>query len=91
MRFDKKNPRFLVDLITMILALIIISLTLAVILGGFESLLAVIFYFGAAMFAANIVRGIISHNYIAILLILPVALCIAGGLVTQGVIRPWIF
>ena len=91
MRFDKKNPRFLVDLVTMIFALAVITLTIVIILGGFDNLLAIVFYCGAAMFAANIIRGLISRRYSAVFLLVPAAICVAGGLLAQGVIRAWNF
>lgn len=91
MRFDNKNPKFLIDFVTMIFALIVIILTVVVILGGSKALLTFVFYSGAAMFSANIIRGVISHRYTTILLVLPAMACVAGGLALQGVIDFWIF
>lgn len=91
MSFDKKNPKFLIDLITMIFAIVVIVLAMAAIMGGFMNLLTLVFYFGAAMFAANIIRGFVSRRYWTSILIMPLIACIFAGLATQGVIKPWIF
>ena len=91
MRFDKKNPKFLIDLITLIFAVAVISLTIIVIIGGSDTLLAFVFYAGAAMFASNIVRGIVSGKYFTVAFLVPALICVAGGLMAQGIIRPWIF
>lgn len=91
MRFDKKSPKFLTDLITMILAIIVIVLTIIVFFGGSQTLLAIVFYLGAAMFVSNIVRGLISKRYSIALFIIPAAVCVVGGLMAQGVIKLWSF
>ena len=91
MRFDKKSPKFLTDLITMILAIIVIVLTIVVIIGGSDTLLAVVFYFAAAMFVSNIVRGFISRRYSIAFFVVPAAICVISGLIIQGVIVPWSF
>ena len=88
MRFDRKSPKFLTDLVTMILAIIVIVLTIVVFFGGSVTLLAVVFYLGAAMFVSNIVRGFISRRYSIALFIIPAAICVVGALVVQGVIKP---
>ena len=91
MRFDRKSPKFLTDLITLILAVVVIVMTIAVIIGGSETLLAVVFYFGAAMFLSNIVRGFISRRYSIAVFLVPAAICVIGGLAAQGVISFWNF
>ncbi|MCR5774916.1 MAG: hypothetical protein K6G42_07515 [Lachnospiraceae bacterium] len=91
MRFNRKNPKFLIDFATLILAIAVIAMTVAVLISGSDTLLGLVFYVGAGMFVTNIVRGIVSKRYLSILFIIPVILCVTGGLVAQGVIRPWIF
>ena len=91
MKFDRKSPKFLTDLITMILAIIVIVLTIVVIIGGSETLLAIVLYIGAAMFISNIVRGFISRKYSIAIFLVPAALCVVGGLMAQGVIGLWSF
>ena len=91
MRFNTKNPKFLTDLFTLIFALTVITVTVLVIISGSDTMLGIVFYAGAAMFAANIVRGFISGKYMAAVFIIPAAICVTGGLIAQGVISPWIF
>ncbi len=91
MKFDKKNSKFLTDLFTILLAVTVIVSAVIVIINGSEILLAVVFYSGAAMFATNIIRGFISRRYTSLLFVVPIAMCIAGGLAAQGVINPWIY
>jgi hypothetical protein len=91
MRFDTKNPKFMIDLITLIFATTVIVLAIIVMLSGMEALIPFVFFAGAAMFAANVIRGLISSKYLAMTLIIPSAACLTGGLISQGVIRPWTF
>lgn len=91
MRFDRKNPKFLIDLLTLIFAIAVIVLTIIVILGASDTLLAFVFYAGAAMFAANVARGFVSGRYFTAAFLIPALICVAGGLMAQGMIRPWIF
>lgn len=91
MRFSRKNPKFLTDLATMFFAVAVIVLTIIVIAGGKDSLLAFVFYVGAAMFVTNIIKGLLSGRYSFMAFIIPAVLCITGGLIAQGIIGPWIF
>lgn len=91
MRFDKKNPKFMTDFITLIFAMAAIVLAIIVIISGSDMLLPFVFYAGAAMFAANVVRGIISSKFLFGIMAIPALICLAGGLMTQGVIAPWKF
>lgn len=91
MRFDTKNPKFMIDLITLIFATTAIVLAIIVMLSGMDFLIPFVFFAGAAMFAANVIRGILSARYLTMMLIIPSAVCLTGGLISQGVIRPWTF
>jgi hypothetical protein len=86
MRFDVKNPKFILDLIVLIEAFAIIVLTVIVVFDGSRAILAVIFYIGAAMFAANVVQDVIERRARALLFIIPIAICIAAALMAQGVV-----
>ncbi len=91
MRFNRKNIKFITDLITLALAVSVIVLAIAAITGGEGLIFALVFYVGAAMFISNIVRGFISRRYLAVAFILPAFICVAGGLMAQGIAGPWIF
>ncbi len=91
MRFDNKNTKLIIDLITLIFATTAIVLAIVVMLSGMEFLIPFVFFAGAAMFTANVIRGIISSRYLTMMLIIPAAACLAGGLISQGVIKPWTF
>ncbi|MCR5747058.1 MAG: hypothetical protein K6G03_05070 [Lachnospiraceae bacterium] len=93
MRLDFKNPKFVIDTITLVLSVIIIALTVVVIFEGSRAILAVIFYLGAGLFTVKIIRGIMSRRVRALLYIIPVALCIASALMAQQIVPipelPW--
>ncbi|MBQ4482516.1 MAG: hypothetical protein II966_04700 [Lachnospiraceae bacterium] len=91
MRFNRKNVKFVTDLITLILAVSVIVLAIVGIIGGQELIFAFVFYAGAAMFISNIVRGFLSKRYLTAAFILPAIICVAGGLMAEGMIEPWIF
>ena len=91
MRFNRKNPGFLTDLATMFFSVAVIVLTIIVIVRGEDSILAVVFYAGAAMFATNVIKGLITGRVRNVAFIIPAALCVTGGLIAQGLIGPWIF
>ncbi|MBR1524272.1 MAG: hypothetical protein IJ641_07440 [Lachnospiraceae bacterium] len=91
MRFNRKNPKFITDLATLVFAVAVIVLTIVVLIGGSDMLLAVVFYAGAGMFTMNVIRGLISGRYMSVAFIIPVVICISGGLIAQGIIQPWIF
>ena len=91
MRFDRKNPRFVTDMATMLFSITVIVLTIIVIVRGEDSIMAAVFYAGAGMFATNIIKGLITGRYAMTAFIIPAVLCITGGLIAQGMIGPWIF
>ncbi|HAL31913.1 MAG TPA: hypothetical protein DCP46_03020 [Lachnospiraceae bacterium] len=86
MRFDVKNPKFLLDLIVLIEALAIIVLTVIVVFDGSRTILAMIFYIGAAMFVSNVIQDIMDRRSRALLFIIPITICIAAALMAQGVV-----
>lgn len=91
MRFNRKNPKFMVDVITLIFAVTVIILAIIAIMDGPDTILAMVFYAGAAMFLTNIIRGFISRRFLAAAFVFPAAVCVAGGLIAQGILVPWSF
>ncbi len=93
MKFTFKNPKFITDLITVILSVAIIALTIVIIFEGSRAILAVNFYLGATLFAVRIVRGIMSGRPRVLLFIIPIALCFVGAFMAQQIIPtpelPW--
>lgn len=92
MRFDRTNPKFLMDLTSMILAMAIIVLTIIVIFDGSRTILAIAFYVGALLMILKMVRGVYVRKYHALVCIIPAAVCIAGGLMSEGIVpMPYFF
>ena len=86
MRFNKSDPKVILDGVIILLATMIIGMTIFVVFDGSRMVLAITFYTGALMFIINAVRGIMSKKYLALAALIPCALCIVGGLMAEGLI-----